>query len=83
MLGVCHGVTNDILEEDFEDTTGFLVNETRDTLDTTTASKTANGGLQGCMLAHPVSEMLLVAYLGYALDVVTKNLTVTLGTTLS
>ncbi len=39
-----------ILEEDFEDTTGLLVDETRDTLDTTTTSETTDGGLSDtCM----------------------------------
>ena len=36
-LGEAH-----VLKEDLEDTTGFLVDETRYTLHTTTASKTAN-----------------------------------------
>ena len=34
-----------VLEEDLEDTTGLLVDEARDTLDTATAGKTTNGGL--------------------------------------
>src|SRR5690606_11100991 len=42
MLGVGDGITNDVLEEDFEDTTSLFINETRDTLHTTTASKTTN-----------------------------------------
>ena len=32
-------------KEDLEDTTGLFVDETRDTLDTTTAGKTADSGL--------------------------------------
>ncbi len=43
MLGVCNGITDNVLEEDFEDTTGFFVDETGDTLNTTTTSKTTNG----------------------------------------
>jgi hypothetical protein len=34
-----------VFEEDLEDTTSLLVNETRDTLHTTTTSEAANGGL--------------------------------------
>ena len=45
MLSVCDGVTDDVLEEDLEDTTGLLVDETRDTLDTATAGKTTDSGL--------------------------------------
>jgi hypothetical protein len=45
MLGVGDGITDDILKEHFENTTGLLIDETRDTLDTTSASKTADGGL--------------------------------------
>ena len=54
-----------VFKEDLENTTGLFVDETGDTLDTTTAGKTTNGGL------------------GDTLDVVAKNLAVTLGTTLS
>ena len=35
-------VTDDVLEEDLENTTGLLVDETRDTLHTTTTSETAD-----------------------------------------
>jgi len=45
MLSVGDGVTDDVLKEDLEDTTGLLVDQARDTLDTTTASQTADGGL--------------------------------------
>jgi len=45
VLGVGDSVTDDVLKEDLEDTTGLLVDETRDTLDTTTTSETANSGL--------------------------------------
>lgn len=43
VLRVRDRVTDDILEEDLEDTTSLLVDETRDTLDTATAGKTTNG----------------------------------------
>ena len=45
MLSVGDTVTDDILKEDLEDTTGLFVDQTRDTLDTTTTSKTTDGGL--------------------------------------
>ena len=45
MLGVGDGITDDVLKEDLEDTTGLFVDEARDTLDTTTTRQTADGGL--------------------------------------
>jgi hypothetical protein len=45
VLGVGDGITNDVFKEDLEDTAGLLVDETGDTLDTTTASQTADSGL--------------------------------------
>ncbi len=45
VFGVGDGITNDRLEESLEDSTGLLVDEARDTLDTTSTSKTTNGGL--------------------------------------
>jgi hypothetical protein len=45
MLGVGDGITDNVLKEDLEDTTGLFVDEARDTLDTTTASQTADSGL--------------------------------------
>ena len=65
VLSVGDGIPDDVLQEHLEHTTGLLVDETGDTLDTASASKTADGGL------------------GDALDVVTENLTVTLGASLS
>ena len=65
MLGVGDRVTDDVLEEDLEDTAGLLVDETGDALDTATTSETADGGL------------------GDALDVIAKDLAVTLGASLS
>ena len=43
MFGVGDGVTDDGFKEDLEDTTGFFVDKTRDTFDTTTTRKTADG----------------------------------------
>jgi hypothetical protein len=45
VLGVGDGVTDNRLEEGLEDTAGLLVDHGGDTLDTTTASKTTDGGL--------------------------------------
>jgi hypothetical protein len=65
VLSVGDRITDDVLEEDLEHTTGLLVDQARDTLDTTTTSETTDSGL------------------GDTLDVVSKNLAVTLGTTLA
>ena len=45
VLGVGDGITDDVLKEDLEDTTGLLVDQARDTLDTSTSRQTADGGL--------------------------------------
>ena len=45
VLGVGDGIADDVLEEDLEHAASLLVDEARDTLDTTTASQTANGRL--------------------------------------
>jgi hypothetical protein len=45
MLGVGDSIPDDILKEDLEDTPGLLIDEARDTLDTTTASQTPDGRL--------------------------------------
>ena len=45
VLGVGDGITDDILKEHLQDTTGLLVDKSGDTLDTTTASQTADSGL--------------------------------------
>ena len=45
VLGVGDSVTDDVLKEHLEDTTGLLVDEARDALDTTTAGKSANSRL--------------------------------------
>jgi hypothetical protein len=45
VLSVGDGVTDDTLEEGLEDTAGLLVDHGRDTLDTTTTSKTSDGWL--------------------------------------
>ena len=65
VLGVGDSITDDVFQEDFEDTSGLFVDQAGDTLDTTSASQSSDGGL------------------GDSLDVVTKNLSVTLGASLS
>ena len=45
VLGVGDSITDDVLKENFEDATGLFVDQTRDTLDTATASQTTDGGL--------------------------------------
>ena len=45
VLGVGDGITDDVLKENLQDTTGLFVDEARDTLDTTTTSQTTDSGL--------------------------------------
>ena len=45
VFGVGDGVPDDVLKENLEDTTGLLVDESGDTLDSTTTSQTSDGGL--------------------------------------
>lgn len=65
MLSVGDCITNDGLQEGFEDTTSLFVDHGRDTLDTTTTSETSD------------------SWLGDTLDVVAKNLAMTLSTSLA
>ena len=65
MLGVSDSVANHSLQEALQNTAGFFIDKTRDTLDSTSASETTNGGL------------------GDTLDVVSQDLAMTLGTSLS
>ena len=60
VLGVRHGITDHVLQEHLQYATRLLVDQARDTLNSTTASQTADGRL------------------GDALDVITKNLAMTL-----
>ena len=64
VLGVGHGVTDDVLEEDLEDTSGLLVDQAGDALDTASARQSSDGGLGDAL--DVVSEDLSVA-LGAAL----------------
>jgi hypothetical protein len=65
VLGVGDTVTDHVLKKDLEHTTSLFVDETRDTLDTTTTCETTDSGL------------------GNTLDVIAKDLAMTLGATLS
>lgn len=42
MLRIGYGITDNILEEDLENTAGLLVDKTRDTFHTATTGETAN-----------------------------------------
>ena len=46
VLSVCDRVTDDVLQENLEDTASLLVDEARDTLDTATTSETTNSWLR-------------------------------------
>ena len=64
VLGVGNGITDDTLKEGLQDTTGFLVDHGRDTLDTTSTSETSDSRLGNTL--DVVSQDLSVA-LGTAL----------------
>ena len=65
VLSVGDSITDDVLEEHLQDTSGLLIDEARNALDTTSASQSADSRL------------------GDALDVVSQDLSVSLGTALS
>ena len=45
VLGVGDGITDDVLEEDLEDTSGLFVDQTGDSLDTASSSESTDGWL--------------------------------------
>ena len=45
VFGVGDSIPDDILKENLEDSTGLLIDESRDTLDSSTASQPSDGGL--------------------------------------
>ena len=49
VLGVRHGITDHVLEEHLEHSARLLVDDGRDTLHSTTASQTADGGLSDAL----------------------------------
>jgi hypothetical protein len=42
VFGVSDGITNDVFQKHFQDTTGFFVDQARDTFDSTTAGQTTD-----------------------------------------
>ena len=65
VFGVGDGITDDVLKEYLEDTTGLFVDEARDALDSTTTRETADGRLGDAL--DVVAEHLAVT-LGAALS---------------
>ena len=49
MLCVSDSIADDAFKEDLEDTSGFFVDETGDTFDTTTTSETADSGFRNSL----------------------------------
>ena len=45
VFGVGDSIPDDVLKENLEDSTGLLIDESRDTLDSSTASQPSDGGL--------------------------------------
>jgi hypothetical protein len=45
VFGVGDSISDDVLKENLEHSTGLLIDEARDTLDSSTASQTSDGGL--------------------------------------
>jgi predicted secreted protein len=65
VLGVSDGIPDDVLKEDFQNSTRLFVDQSRNALDTSTAGKTSYGRL------------------GNSLDIVAKNLAMSLGSALA
>ena len=45
VFGVGDGIPDDVLEEHLQDSTGLLIDQSRDTLDSSTSRQTPDGGL--------------------------------------
>lgn len=65
MLSVSHGVLDDPFEENLQDASALLIDQTRNALDTSTTSQSSDSGLRN------------------TLDIVTQNLSVPLGASLT
>jgi len=65
MFSVGDSISYDVIQEDLEDSSGFFVNETRDSLDSSSTGQSSDGRLRD------------------SLDVVSKNLSMSLGSSLS
>ena len=53
VLGVGHSIANHVLQEDLEDATCLLIDETADTLDSATPGQTPNGRLRNSLDVIP------------------------------
>jgi hypothetical protein len=53
MFSVGDGIPDDVLQEDLQDTPGLLVDEARDTLNTSSASQAPDGGLSNALDVIP------------------------------
>lgn len=60
VLGVCDCITNHIFEKDFQDSTGFFIDVSRNTLDSSSASESSDGRLGDSM--DIISQNLSVAF---------------------
>ena len=61
VLGVCDSVPDHILQEHLEHAPGLLIDEARDTLDTSTASQTPDGRLgDACRAGTQVSDLFTI-----------------------
>ena len=60
VFGVSDGVTDDVFKEHLEDTSGLLVDQAGDALDTTSAGQTADGGLGDAL--DVVSQNLAMSF---------------------
>ncbi len=61
-----------VLQEDLQDTTSLLVDETRDTLDTTTTSETTNG-LKNSILHVSPAEHSVIGHSQMTMLIVTRT----------
>ena len=72
VLGVGDGVADDVLQEDFEDSAGFLVDEAGDAFDPAATSQTTNGGFGDALdvvpqnLAMPLGTSLAESFASFA-----------------
>ena len=83
MLGVGDRVADDVLEEDLEHTAGLFVDETGDTLHSSTAGEAADGGLGDTCGKRRNEGGKWGLCTRRTLDVVAKNLAVALSSALS
>jgi hypothetical protein len=84
MLGICDRITDNVLQEDLENATSLLVDQTGNTFHTATTSETANSLRRSCFNNETKEHRRGRTY-GFSdtLNVVTKDLTVALSTALA